>query len=99
MRKDQFSVRREPRFLARCPLRKREPSNRVSRKGRFAPGRYLRSRVVPNMPVFFLVVALCVVERGEVDFRPSAAEAKVPERFRLEPETFSFEREPLRRTP
>jgi dienelactone hydrolase len=36
------------------------------------------------------------VERGEAAFRPTAAEADVPERFRLGPSTFAYELEPLR---
>lgn len=38
------------------------------------------------------------VERGEARFQPTAAEAQVPERFRLEAATFSYELEPLRGT-
>lgn len=36
-------------------------------------------------------------ERGEVEFRPTAIESEVPERFRLGPARFSFELEELRR--
>lgn len=46
-----------------------------------------------------LIVGLLLgpVERGEVAFRPSKAEALVPERFRQAAADFSFEREVLRR--
>ena len=49
--------------------------------------------------VFLLALTFCGLDRGEVDFRPTAAEASVPERFRLEAATFSYEMEPLRTTP
>ncbi len=39
------------------------------------------------------------LERGEATFRPTAAEAQVPETFRLAAATFPFEREPLRDEP
>lgn len=39
----------------------------------------------------------CGTDRGSVEFRPSAAEPRVPELFRLEPSRFSFELEELRR--
>jgi dienelactone hydrolase len=38
-------------------------------------------------------------ERGEATFDPTAAEAQVPERFRLDPARFSYELETIRRTP
>lgn len=41
------------------------------------------------------VVGLGSPERGEVAFRPGAEEAAVPERFRLEPATFAYERTPI----
>jgi dienelactone hydrolase len=46
-----------------------------------------------------LALTLAGMERGEVVFRPSAAEAGVPERFRLRGSTFGYERELLRTTP
>lgn len=36
------------------------------------------------------------IERGEASFRPTAAEAEIPESFRLAASNFTFEREPLR---
>jgi dienelactone hydrolase len=45
-----------------------------------------------------VVLALGSVERGEVTFRPTAAEGQVPALFRLEPATFAYELEPLRAT-
>lgn len=49
----------------------------------------------------WLVLSLLwgTVERGEVEFRPSALEREVPEPFRLEPATFSFEKRLIRVTP
>jgi len=44
-------------------------------------------------------LALCGLERGEAAFRPTAAEASVPEPFRLPPARFAFELEPIRATP
>lgn len=38
-------------------------------------------------------------ERGEATFRPSPAEARVPEPFRMAGSTFAFELEPIRDTP
>src|SRR4051812_19364448 len=46
-----------------------------------------------------LILACGVVERGEVDFRPTAAESEVPERFRLQAERFAYEIEEVRREP
>ena len=43
-----------------------------------------------------LAPELGVIERGEAEFRPTAAEADVPERFRLGPAVFAYELEPLR---
>jgi dienelactone hydrolase len=43
-------------------------------------------------------LVLGAVERGEAEFRPTAAEDQVPERFRLGPSAFSFEVEPRRAT-
>jgi dienelactone hydrolase len=40
-----------------------------------------------------------VVEKGEATFRPTPAEANVPEPFRLTEATFGFEFEPVRDTP
>lgn len=53
------------------------------------------------MHAFLLIVVTSVLglEHGEVAFQPGAAEAGVPERFRLEAATFAFEREDLRATP
>jgi dienelactone hydrolase len=54
------------------------------------------------MPAFALLLALLScgdIERGEADFRPTPAEADVPERFRMEGATFGFEVEALRTTP
>ncbi|MBV8266816.1 MAG: alpha/beta hydrolase family protein [Planctomycetaceae bacterium] len=42
-----------------------------------------------------LIAAAPVPERGEATFRPTAAEAAVPERFRLPAASFGFECEPL----
>jgi dienelactone hydrolase len=39
------------------------------------------------------------IERGDVTFRPTAEEATVPERFRLEPGVFTYELEPVLSTP
>ena len=39
------------------------------------------------------------IERGEVAFRPGPEESSVPERFRLEPATFTYELEPVLETP
>jgi dienelactone hydrolase len=50
------------------------------------------------MNALILVAALTfgIVERGNASFRPTAAEADVPERFRLAPADFAYELEPLR---
>lgn len=50
-------------------------------------------------PLLLAVSLLGGIERGEVAFRPSAAEAAVPERFRLAASTFSYEIEARRETP
>ena len=39
------------------------------------------------------------IEHGEVAFRPTEAEIKVPERFRLQPARFAYEKEAVRTTP
>lgn len=44
-------------------------------------------------------LALGGLERGDASFVPTAAEGRVPERFRLPAETFGFELEVLRTTP
>ncbi|MDB5351580.1 MAG: dienelactone hydrolase-like enzyme [Planctomycetota bacterium] len=46
-----------------------------------------------------LIAAVAGIERGEVTFRPTEAEAKVPERFRLSEAKFGFEIEERRTTP
>ena len=55
------------------------------------------------MGIVLLVSALMIasppIERGEVVFRPGPEESSVPERFRLEPAAFSYELEPVLRTP
>ena len=50
------------------------------------------------MIALFLLFILSTgdVERGEVSFRPTPAEAGVPETFRLAPAVFAYELEPLR---
>ena len=48
--------------------------------------------------ILVALLASGAIERGEVAFRPTAAEAAVPERFRLEAADFGFEMEPLRTT-
>lgn len=48
--------------------------------------------------LLLLTLALADLERGEARFAPTAAEAQVPERFRLEAASFSYELEPLRTT-
>ena len=50
------------------------------------------------MNCLILLAALTIgdVEHGEVRFQPTAAEADVPERFRLGPAVFTYELEPLR---
>jgi dienelactone hydrolase len=45
------------------------------------------------------LLTLQVSEKGEVTFHPGAAEAQVPELFRLPRSTFGFELEPVRETP
>lgn len=55
-----------------------------------------------SMQAVLLALALCIpsgIETGQATFRPSAAEASVPERFRLQEATFSYEIEPKRETP
>jgi dienelactone hydrolase len=49
--------------------------------------------------IVLLSLALAGLERGEARFRPTAAEADVPARFRLEAAVFPYELEPLRTTP
>jgi dienelactone hydrolase len=49
--------------------------------------------------VIVVSIVLGPVERGEVTFRPTAAEEQVPDRFRLSAATFAFELEPVRTTP
>jgi dienelactone hydrolase len=44
-------------------------------------------------------ILLCGPGRGEAVFRPSAEEASVPERFRLEAAVYSYELEPVLTTP
>lgn len=55
------------------------------------------------MITFALVASIAlpaaVSVRGDVTFRPTAAESDVPERFRLPEATFSFEMEQVRTTP
>jgi dienelactone hydrolase len=48
--------------------------------------------------LFVAVALVSGVERSEAAFRPTPAEANVPEPFQLEAATFSFEREEIRRT-
>jgi dienelactone hydrolase len=45
-----------------------------------------------------LVTVVGAIERGEAAFGPTASEAAVPERFRLAPAVFAYEREWLRAT-
>jgi cephalosporin-C deacetylase-like acetyl esterase len=49
--------------------------------------------------MFLLALATPSVEKGEVAFRPGPVEASVPERFRLEPASFSYELTPVLETP
>jgi dienelactone hydrolase len=46
-----------------------------------------------------VIVAFGAIERGEVSFRPTPAEAQVPELFQLRLATFSYEMETVRKTP
>lgn len=46
--------------------------------------------------ILLAAMTTSVIERGEAVFRPTASEAGVPERFRLEAATFAYEVEPLR---
>lgn len=48
--------------------------------------------------ILIACLVLGAVERGEAEYRPTAAEDQVPERFRLGPSAFSFEVESLRAT-
>jgi hypothetical protein len=50
-----------------------------------------------NIIMWLLLTGLAAdsVEKGEVAFRPGPLEASVPERFRLEPATFSYELAPV----
>jgi dienelactone hydrolase len=48
------------------------------------------------MHFMLALLALSAVEAGAVDYRPTAAEAKVPADLRLEPARFAFELEPIR---
>ncbi len=52
-------------------------------------------------PVFLIAafLALPATEKDEATFRPSPAEAEVPELFRLPEATFGYELEPVRETP
>lgn len=54
-------------------------------------------------PYLLIVVSLigpmAAVERGEATFRPTDAEAKIPQRFRLAAATFPYELEQVRETP
>src|SRR5690242_11065132 len=52
------------------------------------------------MKILILLAAmdLGAVERGQAEFRPTAAEADVPERFRLPPARFDYELTTLRET-
>src|SRR5689334_4384854 len=57
-------------------------------------------KIIYMMNYYIIIcLAACTLERGEVAFRPTAAEADVPERFRLAAETFAFEQEELSKTP
>jgi dienelactone hydrolase len=49
--------------------------------------------------VIVVSIVLGAIERGEVAFRPTAAEAHVAERFRLSPAKFAYELETVRTTP
>ncbi len=49
--------------------------------------------------VSVLMMVLPPIERGQVAFRPGPVESSVPEQFRLEPATFTFELEAVLRTP
>lgn len=53
------------------------------------------------MPALLIAALLCLpsVEKGEATFRPTPAESKVPELFRLPESTFGYERELVRDTP
>ena len=44
--------------------------------------------------IFLSAMVNGVIERGEVSFRPTAEEARVPDRFRLEAAVFAYEMEP-----
>ena len=46
-----------------------------------------------------LICPMAGVERGEATFRPTDAEAKIPQHFRLAAATFSYELEQVRETP
>ena len=48
---------------------------------------------------FILGLSAPVVEKGQVMFRPGPLESSIPERFRLEPAVFSYELEPVMKTP
>ncbi len=49
--------------------------------------------------VFWPLLLLATLERGETVYRPSPQESSVPERFRLKAETFWYELEPTLATP
>src|SRR4051794_36996780 len=46
--------------------------------------------------ILLLLLTLGATERGQASFRPTEAEARVPERFRLAAADFPYEREVLR---
>src|SRR5436305_6883543 len=49
--------------------------------------------------LLLLLAALGATEHGRASFRPTAEEARVPERFRLSAADFDYEREVLRHEP
>ena len=65
------------------------------------PARSLICRARPQMNGFFLIVTIALggVERGEASFQPTAAEAQVPELYRLTAARFPYEREGIRTEP
>src|SRR3954471_11344664 len=51
------------------------------------------------MTLPWLIASMLTLQAGEATFRPSPAEAQVPELFRMTGATFAYELEPIRETP
>ena len=74
------------------------PISKATREGN-GPGPPSEASSTMPTALLLLGLALGATERGVAHFRPTAAEASVPEQFRLEPTEYAFELDALRDTP